>query len=93
VNGERRAEPKKRERGPETRRQSAPAVKSAAVDTQRRRPGRPGPPGVIVKRFKRVGQLQLHRLGERATFDCVDCRRRKTSDLIAIRMGSWKRMV
>ena len=48
--------------------------KYPAADPQHRRPSRQaGPPAVVVKTFKAVGSLQLHRLSRRARFYCVSC--------------------
>jgi len=48
------------------------------------------PPAEVVRSFKAVGSLQLHRLGKRVSFQCVTCRRRKKEDLIAITSQNWR---
>ena len=51
------------------------------------------PPAVVVRTLKPVGELQLHRLGKRARFHCVRCRRDKTHDLVATTNGNWDKAV
>jgi hypothetical protein len=51
------------------------------------------PPAVIVKTFKPVGQLQLYRLGERANFYCIRCRKNKMARDVATMGGDWAKMV
>jgi hypothetical protein len=51
------------------------------------------PPAVVVRTLKPVGELQLHRLGERVRFHCVRCGRVKTHDQIAATNGNWEQTV
>lgn len=95
---ERRTELKEHERKPKRRLESAPTKKPSTTDLQHRRPDRQvlpiaQPLAVVVRTFKPVGQLQLHRLGKHARFYCVTCRQHKTTDLVATTSGNWKRPV
>ncbi len=96
LKAEQRPEPKEPERKP--RRGPAPTKKSSTADQMHRGANRQPlpitqPPAEVVQTFKRVGQLQLHRLGERAHFCCVICRQQKTASLVATTRGNWKKLV
>jgi hypothetical protein len=47
------------------------------------------PRAVIARTFKPAGQLQLHRLSERARFYCVHCRQDTAASLVATMSGDW----
>ena len=51
------------------------------------------PPAAVVRTFKPVGQLRLHRLTERARFHCVRCREDKTANLVATISNNWTQTV
>lgn len=51
------------------------------------------PPAVVVRSTKPVGELQLHRLGQRVRIYCVLCRRNKTHDMVATTNGDWGQTV
>jgi hypothetical protein len=51
------------------------------------------PPAVMVRAFKPQGDLQLHRLGERARFRCARCQKDKATDLVATMGGDWAKKV
>jgi hypothetical protein len=98
LKAERRAALKEHERKSKQRLESAPAKKTSATDLQHRTPNRQvlpmaQPPALVVRTFKPVGQLQLHRLGKHARFYCVTCRQHRTTDLVATTSGNWKRPV
>ena len=49
------------------------------------------PPAKVVRSTKPVGELQLHRLGERVRIYCVVCRRNKMHKVVATTNGDWAR--
>jgi hypothetical protein len=51
------------------------------------------PPFVVEQTFKPAGQLQLHRLGVRARFHCVQCGKEKTALEVATTGGDWAQLV
>jgi hypothetical protein len=52
-----------------------------------------GPPATVVKSYKQVGQLRLHRLAERINFRCARCRGEKNANLVATMEGDWERTI
>jgi hypothetical protein len=51
------------------------------------------PPAGVVRTLKPEGELQLHRLSERARFYCVRCQRNKTHNLVATMNRNWSQTV
>ena len=51
------------------------------------------PPAAVALTFKPAGELQLHRLAERARVHCVHCRQDKTDHLVATMRGDWAQTV
>jgi hypothetical protein len=78
--------------------EAAATKKNSATGPAHRRPNRQvrpvaQPPASVIRSFKPVGQLQLHRLAKHVGFRCIICRQRKTANLVAIRKGNWTQKV
>ncbi|KAK2028977.1 hypothetical protein LX32DRAFT_639491 [Colletotrichum zoysiae] len=46
----------------------------------------------VIKQFPPRGKWQLHRLGATAKFTCCQCKRPKTSKLVAVEEGQWSQL-
>jgi hypothetical protein len=84
---EREGAGRQKDLGPKSGRSGGPPGKGV------RRQPTAQPPGVVVRKFKPVGQLRLHSLRDHTRIYCVRCRQSKTASLVATMGGDWKRTV